>query len=169
MSTEKIDEILSKVDGLIYIKDEKRYVIKPEFVKQAINEDLAVIYKTNANAKQICSMCSRQFYNHVYNKLTWPEDFFKKQYIILTDEHNVRVSRDIMLSHIEATILTRRDLLVLEHGVDFDAGKIIDDYEEHMEQYRFSVDTRSIFNRSRDLSYRERLTNRKIDDLGVGY
>lgn len=169
MSTIKVDEILQNVDGLRYDESSKRYVPTIKYVNNVLNVNLSTLFTSESNAKDICNRCSRQFYNYVYDQKTWPEDYLKKQYIILTDEQIVRVSRDVMVSHIESTILTRRDLLLLEHGVDFDAGKLIDDYEEHMENYRFSTDTRSIFNRSRELSYKERLTSRVIDDLGVGY
>ena len=162
--------ILQEVEGLIYKEKERRYVVTPSYVQTMINENLNVKYKGatkesgRKNAEEICDRVSRQFYNFMYGKeRMWPEDFDKKQYLLLTVENTVRVSRDVMLSHIESTVLTRRDLLILEHGVDLDGAKLIEDFDQNMEKYRFSTDTRDIFNQDRVLMYKERLTNRDID------
>lgn len=170
MSREIADAILLNVDGLIYNEKKKRYIVTPSYVLTMVNENLNVKYKGptkesgRKNAEEICDRCSRQFYNYEYgNQRMWPEDFDKKQYLLLTDENTVKVSRDIMLSHIESTILTRRDLLILEHGVDLDGSKLIEDFDQHMDKYRFSTDTREIFNQDRNLKYKERLTNRDIE------
>ena len=47
--------------------------------------------------------------------------------------------------------------------------KLIEDFDENLEKYQFSLDTRRIFNKNRILKYRERLNLLVIDDLGVGY
>lgn len=178
MGVEKVNEILTNVEGLIYDEKAKRYIVTPSYVLDKINENLSTKYKGatkesgDRNAKEICDRCSRQFYNFMYGEQRmWPEDFNKKQYLLLTDENTVKVSRDIMLSHIESTVLTRRDLLILEHGVDLDGSKLIEDFDTNMDKYRFSTDTREIFNQDRNLRYKERLTNRDIEPslIGVGY
>ena len=173
-----VNAILTNIKGLKYKNDEKRYVLDDQYVNSALNITLETIYKGKTvqsgkkNAKEILDRISRQFYNYEYgNEKMWPEDYLKKQYLLLTVEDTVRVTRDIMISHLESVVLTRRDLLLLEHGVDLDGMKLIEDFDKNMEKYRFSTDTRDIFNRDRTLRYKERLTNRDIDPslIGAGY
>jgi hypothetical protein len=82
---------------------------------------------------------------------------------MVTDEDVVCISREIMLHHLESTVLTRRDLLIMEHGVDLDEAKLIEDFDQNMEKYRFSVDTRDLFNQHKRLRYKERLNLHYID------
>lgn len=171
MSTTITDELIKKIDGLKYNEKQRRFILTVSYVDTALHIKLATHYTSQANAEEIIDRVSRQFYNNIYDEKTWPEDFAKKQYLILTTEEIVRLSRDIMLSHMESVILTRRDLLVLEHGVDLDGNKMIDDFDKNMAAYQFSVDTRRIFNQNRVLKYKERLNNKYIDPalIGVGY
>lgn len=167
--------ILTNVKGLKYDGIVKRYILDKDWVDGQINVNLAVLYKgkTNEaglkNAQELLDRVSRHFYNYVYDKLTWVEDFSKKEYLILTTQNTVKRSRDIMLSHLESVVLTRRDLLIMESAIDLDGNSLIEDFDKNIEMYQFALDTRRIFNQDRNLRYRERLTNRVISDIGVGY
>lgn len=159
------------LEGLKYSEKSRRYVLDVEYASNVIEEELTLLYNGEANVKALLDRISRQFYNYVYDKKTWPEDFDKKQYLILTDSDIVRLSRDIMISHLESVVLTRRDLLVLEHGIDLDGNKLIEDFDKNMEEYQFAVDTMRMFNQHRILRYKERLNNKDIDPsaIRVGY
>jgi len=159
----KVDEILVNVPGLAYNDKQRRFIVTKSYILSHLNVNLATLYGGTKNEKEILDRVSRQFYNYVYDEKTWPEDFEKKQYIILTDEDIVRLSRDIMVSHMESVVLTRRDLLVLEHGIDLDGNKLIEDFDKNMELYQFSLDTRRMFNQNRTLRYKERLNLRVIN------
>lgn len=169
MSIEIPTAILLEVDGLIYSEKDKRYTPTISYINTRLNINMATLYKghnkqsSTTNAHEMLDRISRQFYNYIYDVLTWSEDFDKKQYIILTNEDVVRLSRDIMVSHMESIVLTRRDLLALEHGVDLDGNKLIEDFDKNMEMYQFSLDTRRMFNQNRIFKYRERLNLRDID------
>ena len=159
----KVDEILLNVDGLAYNKSARRFRVTASYILSNLNVNLTTLYGGTKNAFEILDRVSRQFYNNVYDEKTWPEDFEKKQYIILTDEDIVKLSRDIMTSHMESVVLTRRDLLALEHGIDLDGNKLIEDFDKNMELYQFSLDTRRMFNQNRVLRYKERLNLRDIN------
>jgi len=167
MDTSKV----ATVDGLDYDEKLRIFRLNLSYTKNRLNEDLVALYGSTPNAMEILTRVSRQFYNYVYDKKTYPEDFDKKQYLLITDENVARVSREIMFSHLESTVLTRRDLLLLEAGVDLDGAKLIEDYDTHLDEYRFAVDTMSIFNQHRVLRYKERMNLKEITSsmIRVGY
>jgi hypothetical protein len=167
MNTSKVVTI----NGFKYEKEKRRYVLVDEYASNVLNIKLDDRFGNNNNTKEILDRVSRQFYNYIYDEKTWAEDISKKEYLILTTPEVVKISRDIMISHLESTILTRRDLLVLEHGIDFDSNKLIEDFDLNIEKYQFSADTRRIFNKHRLLKYKERLTTLNVDEsvIGVGY
>ena len=175
MSVEIPTAILLNVDGLIYDEKKKRYIPTISYINTVLNVNMATLYKghnkqsSTTNAKEILDRISRQFYNYIYDEKTWPEDFDKKEYLILTNESVVKLGRDIMVSHMESVILTRRDLLALEHGVDLDGNKLIEDFDKNMELYQFSLDTRRMFNQHRIFKYRERLNLKDIDPSVIRY
>lgn len=150
------------IDGIIYDSSLRLPHLDPSYVKNKLNEDIEDLYGSKENALEILKRVARQVMNYIYDKKTYPEDFDKKQYLIITNENVMRVLRDIMFSHLEATVLTRRDLLLLETGIDLDGAQLIEDYDHHLDMYRFSVDTMSIFNQHRLLRYKERLNYTNI-------
>jgi hypothetical protein len=155
-------------EGMIYVPESRTYKLDVDYASTRLNEKLNLKYGNGdtgkANAEEILDRVMRQYYIYSYgNEKMYPEDKLKKEYYMVTDEDVVCISREIMLHHLESTVLTRRDLLIMEHGVDLDEAKLIEDFDQNMEKYRFSVDTRDLFNQHKRLRYKERLNLHYID------
>lgn len=157
-------------DDLYYDEKYKRYGVNNNFINTTLNVNMNNRYRGEKFAEAILDRCSRQIYAAVYANNTYPEDRDRKEYLLTTDVKLVNLLKLIIRSHVETTIFTRRDILIMEHGVDLDGQKLIDDFDENMEKYEFSLPTRQIMKQNGFFAYRERIDQDIPNEvLGVGY
>lgn len=159
------------IDNVKYLPSRKQYVPDVNYYNNWLAEqNLEVHFVSKEEFDHIKLMCSDRFYVNQYGvKLMWPEDFLKKQHLLVTDHTNVLDSVLAMAEDMKSIIASRRDLVPLQHGVNFEDNKVIEDFYLTMKDHIFSIETMNVLNRNRVLSYKERLNLRVIENIGVGY
>lgn len=156
------------VDDFEYDPQRKQYILGIDTVQNWLKEEGLESLFTEMD--QIRYVCSDRFYNYQYSTaLMWPEDFAKKEYLLITVDQNVLDSRRAMLEDMKAIINNRSDLVELQHGVDFENHKLVEGFEEKMRKRPFSEPVYRVLNRNPLLSQKERRNLLVITDLGVGY
>lgn len=167
MGTENI-VIVDKVD---YDSQRKQYIMTTNYIQEWLKEqDIEVNFIGKKEFDQIRFICSDRFYNYQYGKeRMYPEDFAKKQHLLITNHTNVLDSLACMREDMKSIIASRRDLVDIEHGINFDEGKVIEDFYETIKKNPFSPQTFYVMNRNRFLMFKERLNLRVITNLGVGF
>lgn len=154
-------------EELEYDKSESLYVVTNSYITNNLNEDLKLVYNQTDEAtdRQIRFMASRQMYNFVQYKKTWPGEWDKKKYLLNTIEENVDVLKRLIRSHIESNFVSERMKLVLESGIDFDAGKLIEGFNEDLEENQLAHATKQILGELIFFAYKTRVDD-DVPDLG---
>jgi hypothetical protein len=147
------------VIGMVYDYENHRWVLTIAYIDKRLNESIQVHFLSIDNANEISDRASRRFYDYFYKHKTWPEDFFKKEFLLNTELENVEILREIMISDMESIIQSRRDLLMGEHGIDIDKGQVIEDFYKTLENHEFSPQTIQIYNRNNFFAYKEKLNH----------
>ena len=147
------------VVGMFYDYEGHRWILETDYIDQRLNETIQTHFLSKDNAKEISDRASRRTYDYIYKHKTWPEDFFKKEFLINTKLENVEILREIMISDMESIIQSRRDLIMLEHGTDIDKGEVIEDFYKTLEKHEFTPQTVQIYNRNNLFAYKEKLNH----------
>lgn len=159
------------VDNVDYDSQRKQYIMTTTYIQDWLKEQgLEARFIGKEEFDLIRFICSDRFYNYQFGEeRMYPEDFAKKQHLLITDSQNVLDSLACMREDMKSIIASRRDLVDIEHGVNFDEGKVIEDFYETIKKQVFSPQTMRVMNRNRVLAYKERLNLRVIANLGVGF
>jgi hypothetical protein len=156
-------------DDLEYDQKNRRYKLKLKYIQDQLNEPGLETLFGEGGMGLIINRVSRRYYDYIYKEKTYPEDFFKKEYLLITNENLVEVTKEFMLRDMESIIQSRRDMVALDHGVDMDNHKVVEDFDKWLENHRFAPETLEILNRNRYTRYKERLNLLVVENIREGY